>query len=103
MIFRSYLDTRLDASLTKCEEKEIAFTIGAAVAYRIEPGKWHSTFIATSFGTVDSDKFKLNAQLGVRVPSGCTSTWCSFGTENKILVPAWNSSVPGKYAWGPVY
>lgn len=100
---KPYLDTRLAQSpLVGCETKEVPYTIGAAQASQLSSATWYYNYIRTSDGNAETDRFKLQAQLGHRTPSGCYTTWCSFSDEILNLVPAWNDSVPGTMIWSRV-
>lgn len=97
---RPYIDTRLSQKYTGCEESELEFTIGAAVANKLVKGKTYFTYFSTAKGKSDSGKFKINSQLGHRSPKACYTTWCSYGDEHATLVKSWNSNVPGTVQWG---
>jgi len=94
-----YLDTRFGENLTSCEIDELAFTIGAAQADALQAGTSYYTYIRTADGNDSSDKFKLQGQIGHRIPTSCYSTWCSFGDQSYNLVPAWSYTVPGTQPW----
>lgn len=96
---KPYLDTRFAANYVSCERDEMAYTIGAAQADKLTANTWHYTYIRTTDGNSGNDKFKLSAQLGHRTPSWCYTTWCSFGDDSRVLVPAWSSFVPGTRWW----
>lgn len=96
---RPYLDTRLDESLVKCQTDELAFTIGAAQANALVAGKIYYNLFRTTLGNQSYDRFKLQAQIGQRIPTSCYTTWCSFAANITPLVPAWNTNVPGTVSW----
>jgi hypothetical protein len=93
-----YLDTRLDFN-GHCNDSEVSFTIGIARADTIPAGETHFTHIRTTKGNVDTDSFKLQAQLGHRAPSNCYTTWCVYADATVNLVPAWDTLVPGITTW----
>lgn len=92
-----YLDTRFNWG--GCEKNEVAYTIGAAQANAVSKGVMYYTYIRLPKGTVNNDKFKLQAQLGHRSPSWCYTTWCSFSDSIVNLIPAWSDKVPGTQNW----
>lgn len=93
-----YVDTRLDQN-GQCSVNELAFTIGSGQANQIPANVWQYTYLETLHGLASSDNFKINGQIGHQSPLGCQSVWCSFPDYNVILVPAWNSTVPGEAYW----
>ncbi|MCK5023643.1 MAG: fibronectin type III domain-containing protein, partial [Candidatus Aenigmarchaeota archaeon] len=95
---RPYIDTRFDPNMVSCETEELAYTIGAAQASALQANINYYTYIRTEYGNDSTDKFKLNAQIGHRIPNGCYSTWCSFGDQSYELVPSWYY-VPGTKSW----
>ncbi|KKS14192.1 MAG: hypothetical protein UU72_C0052G0004 [candidate division WWE3 bacterium GW2011_GWB1_41_6] len=96
---KPYLDTRFSDSLSFCEIDELSYTIGAAQANAIKANTNYYTYIRTAIGNDTADKFKVQAQIGHRTPSGCYTTWCSFGDASYNLVPAWSTVVPGTLSW----
>ncbi len=93
-----YLDTRLDQN-GLCSTKEVPYTIGAAIAVALPANTLMFTYFVANNGTVVNDKYKLTGQKGIRLPFWCYSTWCSFGTEQANIIPAWRSGTPTAYAW----
>ncbi|WP_152525052.1 hypothetical protein [Marinobacter sp. C1S70] len=75
-----YVDTQAFDS-----DNELAITVGSANAQLIEPGKFYYTVTRMTWvsgvGSIDT-KVKLMSQRGRRVPSGCYTTFCSFGCDN---------------------
>jgi hypothetical protein len=75
-----YIDTQAFDS-----ENELAITVGSANAQLIEPGRFYYTVTRmvweSGIGSVNT-KVKLMSQRGRRVPSGCYTTFCSFGCDN---------------------
>ena len=94
---KPYLDTRFDGPF--CERDEPAFTIGVARANALVSETPYQNYMRLANGNVSHDKFKLWAQRGHRFPSQCEDTWCSYSDEFFILIPAWNSNVPGLVNW----
>lgn len=94
---RPYVDTR--NNYWGCDKNEIPYTIGVAQASALSSGKTYYTYFRTALGNASSDRFKLQAQLGRRVPTNCYSTWCSWGSSIFNLIPAWNTGVPGTRYW----
>lgn len=100
---KPYLDTRLkEPPSVGCETEEVPYTIGAAQANQLSSSIWYYNYIRTSEGNAETDRFKVQAQLGHRTPSDCYTTWCSFGDEILNLVPAWNDNIPGTLIWSRV-
>lgn len=95
---KPYLDTRFHMNMVSCETEELAYTIGAAQANALQANINYVTYIRTEYGNDSLDDFKLQAQIGHRIPNSCYTTWCSFGDESFNLVPVW-SSVPGDKTW----
>lgn len=96
---KPYLDTRLAMNLVSCEVDELAYTIGAAQANALQANTNYYTYIRTTDGNDTVDKFKLQAQIGHRLPTSCYTTWCSFGDQSYNLIPAWSNTVPGTQSW----
>lgn len=96
---KPYLDTRLSENLVSCEIDELAYTIGAAQANALQANTDYYTYIRTADGNDTVDKFKLQAQIGHRIPTSCYTTWCSFRNQSYTLIPGWSSSVPGTQSW----
>jgi hypothetical protein len=90
-----YLDTRLDDA----PDAETAYTLGCAKAISIHNDKLYYNYIQIDNGSDDIDHFKLQGQLGHRVPLGCISTFCSFSTEITTIVPAWQNIPTLAYYW----
>ncbi|MCK5385866.1 MAG: fibronectin type III domain-containing protein [Gammaproteobacteria bacterium] len=99
---RPYIDTRFgynEYNIPICEIDELIYTIGAAQASALQANIRYYTYIRTENGNDSSDKFKLQAQIGHRVPNSCYSTWCSFGDGHYDLIPSWSTTVPGTQNW----
>ncbi|MCK5413241.1 MAG: hypothetical protein KAI57_02590 [Candidatus Pacebacteria bacterium] len=96
---KPYIDTRLDMNLVSCEIDELPYTIGVAQASALQANVDYYTYIRTENGDDSSDKFKLQAQIGHRVPSSCYTTWCSFGDQIYNIIPSWSTTVPGTQTW----
>lgn len=95
-----YLDTRLEEPGSGfCEAGKIGYVIGAGQANRISSSVRHYNYIRTYGTAATSDRFQLSAQIGEQRPVGCTTTWCSFGTNKVPLVPPWSVNVPGVKGW----
>lgn len=95
-----YLDTRLEEpDQGFCEQGEMGYVIGAGQANSIPSGVTHFTYIRTYGTRATSDRFSLSSQLGYQDPVGCTTTWCSFGSNKVTLVPQWSVNVPGVKDW----
>ncbi|MDB5841731.1 MAG: hypothetical protein JWQ23_3683 [Herminiimonas sp.] len=84
---------------------EKAVTIGSGNANLLTPGRWYYTVTRMWAGRGASSWIKLSSQRGVQTPTGCTSTWCSFGCDtynNYVTIPFQDHfTVPGcrKYYW----
>lgn len=96
---KPYLDTRLSENLASCEIDELAYTIGAAQASALQANTDYFTYIRTADGNDSMDKFKIQGQIGHRSPSGCYTTWCSYGDKSYNIVRAWSTNVPGAQSW----
>lgn len=95
---RPYIDTRFNMYMVSCDKDELAYTIGMAQASALQANVNYYTYIRTENGNDSTDKFKLRAQIGHRIPNFCYTTWCSFGDHSYDLVPSW-SYVPGTKNW----
>lgn len=72
-----YLDTQaFDGS------GEPNITIGSAHAYALQPGRWYS-WITRVTGSGTDQRYKLQAQRGLRDPPSCYSTWCAFSCDSQ--------------------
>ena len=81
----AYVDTQFD---DPPEEK--AITIGSGDTVSLVDGRWYYTVTRMTSGPSASSWVKLSAQRGAQQPTGCTSTWCSFGcsdTNNFKTIP----------------
>lgn len=99
---KPYIDTRFgynEYNIPICETDELTYTIGAAQANALQANIRYYTYIRTENGNDSSDKFKLQAQIGHRIPNSCYSTWCSFGDGHYDLIPSWSTTVPGTQNW----
>lgn len=95
---KPYIDTRFDMNMVSCGTEELAYTIGAAQASALQANVNYYTYIRTESGNDSTDKFKLQGQIGHRIPSSCYSTWCSFGDGHYNIIPSWHY-VPGTKSW----
>ena len=95
---KPYIDTRFDKNMTSCETEELAYTLGIAQANALQANVNYYTYMRTEYGNDSTDKFKLQGQIGHRVPNDCYSTWCSFGDQSYELVSSWHY-VPGTKSW----
>lgn len=95
-----YVDTQFEDPST-----EKAVTIGSGQAVFIASGRVYYTVTRMTNGGGVSSWVKLSAQRGRQVPSGCASTWCSFGCDannNYFTIPFTDHFVvPGcqQYNW----
>ena len=96
---KPYIDTRFDMNMVSCETEELAYTIGAAQASALQASIRYYTYIRTENGNDSSDKFKLQGQIGHRIPGNCYTTWCSFGDGHYSIIPSWSTTVPGTQNW----
>ena len=96
---KPYIDTRFNMYMVSCDINELAYTIGMAQASALQANIRYYTYIRTEDGNDSSDKFKLRAQIGHRIPNSCYSTWCSFGDHSYDLIPSWSTTVPGTQNW----
>ena len=95
-----YLDTRLfDENSLQGTSNEVPYTIGCGEGYNLKKDVIYWTKIIVNNGDATSDNAKLNAQAGQQIPIGCTSVWCSFSVEQRIIMTAWNIPVPGTTSW----
>lgn len=96
-----YVDTQIFDS---ANEKNV--TIGSAHARGFETnpaGTWRYTTRFTSGGG-SSSLVKIQAQRGLRTPTGCYTTYCSFGCNSQAnyinLVPFQSGlRAPGRICW----
>jgi len=65
------------------QDGEKVITIGSAEAVKITHGKVYHTITRMTDGGGSSSWVKLIAQRGRQYPTGCFSTWCSFGCEDE--------------------
>ena len=100
---KPYIDTRFDMNMVSCGTEELAYTIGAAQASALQANIRYYTYIRTENGNDSSDKFKLQGQIGHRIPGNCYTTWCSFGDGHYNIIPSWSATVPGTQSWTYTY
>ena len=96
-----YIDTQAFDS-----NNEKAITVGSANARFIQPGKFYSTMTRMTWESgpnATNTRVKLSSQRGRRVPSGCYSTFCSFGcsTSNNYRTVTFQDGfrAPGAREW----
>lgn len=80
-----YVDTQFSDG-----PNEKAVTIGSAAASNINPGRFYITKTRMTSGGGTSSRVKLSSQRGIRDPSSCYTTNCSFGcnqNSNYFTVP----------------
>jgi hypothetical protein len=65
-------------------DDEKAVTIGSANAVQLEPEIMYYTVTRMSDGGGNSSWVKLSSQRGIRSPTNCYSTWCSFGCSEEL-------------------
>jgi|GEM_PF-3155899 hypothetical protein len=87
-----YLDTRLDQN-GSCDHSgnEVSYTIGTPVASSLSNTAMYFTYWQTDEGALYKPIFKVQGQLGYRLPSNCLTTWCSFKSTTLKLIPVNNS------------
>ena len=97
---KPYIDTRLKDNLLGCEDYELEYSMGVAQANQLSANKDYYTYYRAKKGNANSDWFKVQAQLGYRLPPTCYSVWCSFGRNNgHQLLQKFNPTVPGTKSW----
>lgn len=95
---RPYVDTQF-----RDPDTEKVITIGSAQSYDLNAGRWYYTVTRFSSGAGSSSWVKLSSQRGLRLPSSCFTTWCSFGCDtrnNYRTVPfSTRFTAPGCIKW----
>lgn len=90
-----YIDTQFPSYATG---KELAVTIGSAMAVSISAGEVYYTWTYMVPGRGTSSEVKLSSQRGRRYPNSCFGTWCSFGCSSLNsfkTVPWYKFTAPG--------
>lgn len=95
-----YVDTQIEDP-----SGEKAVTVGSGQAVFITSGRVYYTVTRMTNGGGASSWLKLSAQRGRQVPSGCLTTWCSYGcnaNNNYFTIPFTDRfTAPGyqQYNW----
>ena len=76
-------------------EDERVYTVGTSRVTHLDPSVAYFSYFRTKNGNASSDKAKVVAQRGQRIPSFCDSTWCIFAKSSVIYFNGWTLSVPG--------
>jgi parallel beta-helix repeat protein len=91
---RKYSDTRFSDN-----SNEPTYTIGSGDYFKLVGGKRYYTLMRMAAGNATTDRGKVQAQIGVRQPSFCYSTWCINSRKTEPVIPAWQLDVPGYATW----
>jgi hypothetical protein len=74
----AYLDTKFADGAN-----EPVFTVGTSRAENLVANHQYQTAMWMTNGNASTDTSKVVAQRGVRIPPGCTSTWCIFARASQ--------------------